>query len=116
MIILGLKMKGETNEEFVKSMFGFGAGMFSGRTCGTLIGGVALISMYMGESKEDRENTERLTIEFADWFEKEFGSSACKDLRREDEAEMLDFCSDMIEKSFNHIMNMLTEEGIDIYQ
>ncbi len=109
-------MRNIENEELVKSMYGFGGGFFLGKTCGILVGGAGLISMYMEDTEESTEKTKRMVQEFTQWFEEEFGSTECSDLRKEEREEMIIECGNMIEKSFNKIMTMLSEEGIDIYQ
>ena len=54
--------------------------------------------------------------EVTQWFESEYGSINCIDLREEKDENMIRVCGHMMEESFNKIMTMLTEAEIDIYQ
>lgn len=109
-------MKNKENDELVKAMFGFGDGLYSGKTCGVLLGGISLISIYVEDNEDSRVDGIKMVAEFTDWFESEFGSTECRDLKKEDPIEMIDVCGGMIELSFNKVMTILSEKGIDIYQ
>lgn len=63
----------------------FGGGMArQGRTCGAVVGAYMAMGMYKGANSSDNNalkvETHYMTKDFNKAFEKEFGSSVCKDL------------------------------------
>lgn len=77
------------NEAVIRSMGAFGGGIAStGRVCGALIGGVALIScLYSRGNLEDKEDPRmwRLSYKLAKRFEqitKPYGGVNCQDIAR----------------------------------
>ncbi|WP_100065570.1 C-GCAxxG-C-C family protein [Miniphocaeibacter massiliensis] len=115
MVILGLKAKEIKNEELVRAMYSFGGGFFAGRTCGTLVGGAALISMFLEDTENGNEKAKELINEYVNWFEKEGSSINCVDIRKEDQMEMIEECSGLVEKNFEYIVKLLNDNGVDIY-
>jgi C_GCAxxG_C_C family probable redox protein len=88
-LAVGQEKMGNRNEEVIKAMGAFGGGVAStGRVCGSLVGGVALISSLYSrgnaEEKEDR-NMWRLSYKLTKRFEEltqEFGGINCSDIAR----------------------------------
>ncbi len=114
MVMHGLKIRDMSNNELVRAMYSFGGGFFTGKTCGTLIGGAALISMFLEDTENGNEKVKELTNEYVQWFEKEEKSINCIDIRKEDQMEMIDECSGLVEKNFNYIVELLKRNGVDI--
>ncbi len=88
---VGQEKVGVVNEEVVKALGGFGGGIVgTGRVCGALSGGIALISSLFGrgnlESKED-PRLHSVAHKFIGEFEKltrEYGGADCRDIARMD--------------------------------
>ncbi|MFH1242249.1 MAG: C-GCAxxG-C-C family protein, partial [Pseudomonadota bacterium] len=82
---------GMVNEAVIKAMGAFGGGIAStGRVCGALLGGVALISsIYSRGNLEEKEDPRmwRLSYKLSKIFEgltEPYGSINCKDIARVD--------------------------------
>ena len=82
---------GIVEEAVIKAMGSFGGGIASsGRICGAMIGGVALISsLYSRGNLNEKEDPRmwRLSYKFTKKFEeltKEFGSVNCRDIAKVD--------------------------------
>ena len=84
---LGIK-----DESAFRAASGLHAGMGRGDVCGSLMGASLMIGLVCGKSIEEsgqpKEHTgppwgapTRLVGEIYDWFEKEFGSVKCRDVR-----------------------------------
>jgi C_GCAxxG_C_C family probable redox protein len=88
-LAVGQEKMNKKNEEVIKAMGSFGGGIAStGRVCGSLIGGVALISsLYSRGNAEEKEHPRmwRLSYKLTKKFEeltKEFGGINCSDIAR----------------------------------
>lgn len=73
------------NEEIcVKSVAGFGSGMYVGSTCGVVTGAVLMIGLKFGNlninDKESKKKVVRLVKLFIDKFKKKNSSIICRDL------------------------------------
>lgn len=90
-LAVGQEKLNSINEAAIKSMGAFGGGIAStGRACGALIGGVALISsIYSRGNLEEKEDPRmwRLSYKFAKKFEEitqPYGGINCQDIARVD--------------------------------
>jgi C_GCAxxG_C_C family probable redox protein len=88
-LAVGQEKTGKKNEEVIKAMGAFGGGIAStGRVCGALLGGVALISsLYSRGNAGEKEHPRmwRLSYKLSKKFEeltKEFGGINCSDIAR----------------------------------
>lgn len=118
MIILGQDLTETDNKELVKAMTGLGGGMFRGKNCGTLTGGVALLSTYVGKSEDveaQDDLTEIMVTELVDWFEGEFGTVECKQLVSDKKEDRMAVCPNLIKKTFLKCIGILNEHDIDPY-
>jgi len=74
---------GDTSGMLPRMASGFGGGMAgAGGTCGALVGAVMAVGLLHGRSRpeDDRRPAYGLTTEIVDAFEKEMGSTRCRDL------------------------------------
>lgn len=90
-LAVGQERLGMVNEAVIKAMGAFGGGIAStGRVCGALIGGVALISsIYSRGNLEQKEDPRmwRLSYKLSKIFEnlaEPYGSINCRDIARVD--------------------------------
>ena len=66
----------------LKAIVPFGGGMSSGRTCGALTGGVAVLGLMFAEEKPTtNEKLKSITNKWILTFEKQFGDINCKELK-----------------------------------
>lgn len=122
MLKMALEEEDSYNEDLIKSVNGLCNGIGGKqRTCGVLIGGIMIIGLYAGKGKDRefyKENYGDMVHEFADWFEKQFGSMDCIDIigvNKFDDGEnsyMLK-CGDIIIKSYEKVIKILTENGYE---
>jgi C_GCAxxG_C_C family probable redox protein len=122
------------DDNVFKAASGLGGGVgMMGDTCGALLGASMILSLKYGRDREDIGNFEKLKSsgvpvgKLYKWFEKEFGSATCHDIRtrfgggafydfsipwqRElaDEAQIFDKCSVLVGKTAAHVTEMLWE-------
>jgi hypothetical protein len=115
MMALSMKLRGIDDPFTIRALGGLANGMFDLRTCGTLTGGVCVISSYFarhsGEAEPD--GYKEPAKEFVEWFEHENGSLDCRDLVEPDRDMKLLFCPALMEKSFEKLAEILANHGID---
>ena len=118
--ILALETAGEEDEGFVKAMGGLNGGIgFSGSVCGCLTGGVCVISYFTGKASDtEREHQEHKSAvnEFVNWFNDEmlleYGGCDCEDITKGNPAKRVELCPDIIAKTYEKCMEILSERGI----
>ena len=99
-------------------------------TCGALLGATMMLSLKYGRSRQEIEDVEKIEgssipiAKFYKWFEKEFGSTTCRDIRtREagvyydikipwqkelaDEAGISQYCAELVGKTAARTAEML---------
>jgi C_GCAxxG_C_C family probable redox protein len=76
------------DDNIFKAASGLGGGVgMMGDTCGALLGASMMLSLKYGRGREDIGNFEKLKSsgvpvgKLYKWFEKEFGSATCHDIR-----------------------------------
>ncbi len=108
MIQMGLDLRGESNEQFVRSARALCNGMHSGLTCGALTGAVCMLALF------DEKNTE-MTKEMADWFRyklcEKYGSVECEDITHCDAYVKTIICPDLMRATYVKAKELLTEFG-----
>lgn len=122
MVILGLELLGRQNPDLVASMQGLAGGLgFTGELCGTLTGGVCLLSLYAGKGRAEQENDERLLFMVEDlvkWFKagygQDYGGIRCDDIVGTTAGQMAARCPVMIAGTFQKVKELLVENGYDL--
>lgn len=76
-------LKLSLSDEDMVMMAGFGAGMYSGLTCGALIAGVAILSKLLVKTNAHAESGyfKPIIQSMVSHFEKNLGSTQCQDIR-----------------------------------
>ena len=76
------------NDDIFRAASGFGGGMgMQSDTCGALVGAGMMLSLKYGRERQDIENMEALresgvpVAKLYKWFQTEFGSATCHDIR-----------------------------------
>lgn len=118
--ILALETVGEEDEGFVRSMGGLNGGVgFSGSVCGCMTGGACVISYFTGKpSLTERDHVEHKSAlgEFVQWFKEEmlieYGGCDCEDITKGNPAKRVELCPEIIAKTYEKCMEILTERGI----
>ena len=79
---------GTENDDIFKAASGFGGGMgMQSDTCGALVGAGMILSLKYGRGRDEIENMEALresgvpVAKLYKWFQTEFGSATCHDIR-----------------------------------
>lgn len=115
MMQLSLDYRDREEPFTIRSLGALGGGMFAQRTCGTLTGGVAMLSSYFPreEGAPEPEEYQEIARELVDWFEKENGSIECGDLVEFDMEAIMKFCPGLMARTFTKCLELLEEHGID---
>lgn len=115
MMQLSLDLRNREEEFTIRALGALGGGMFAQRTCGTLIGGVLLLSSYFkrGEGEPEPTGYQQCAKELVEWFEQEFKSIECRDIVVFDKEEILRTCPGVMEKTFIKCLEILEENQID---
>lgn len=72
----------DLSEETFKTMRGFGGGFYSGRSCGALVGALAVIShLYAGDRPTDDDKLKKAAKRLVAAFEKRFGETDCEPIK-----------------------------------
>lgn len=102
----------------IRALGALGGGMFARRTCGTLTGGVAMISSYFPRTAGEPEPMEyrEAAKKLVEWFEEENGSIECKDIIEHDMEIILQVCPKIMEKTFLKCLEILEGCGVDPYR
>ena len=120
------------NDAIFKAASGFGGGMgMLGDTCGALVGAGMMLGLVYGRGRDEIENMEQLresgvpVAKLYKWFQTEFGSATCRDIRtrfgdgafydfsipwqRElaEKARVFEQCSDLVGKAAAKAAEML---------
>lgn len=108
MIELGLRLRGENNEQFVKAARALCNGMQSGLTCGALTGAVCMLALF------DERNTE-MTKDMVAWFRyslcEKYGSIDCEAITHCDPYEKAVKCPEIMKAAYIRAKAMLAEFG-----
>jgi hypothetical protein len=91
LLLVGLEDRGKTDQDLLRAVSSFSAGLFSGEICGALTGGACLLGLYAGRGAPDDAEDYRLGImvgELVEWFSQEygrlFGGIRCDDILGDD--------------------------------
>ena len=105
---MGLKLRGESNDQLVRAVRALCNGMQSGLVCGALTGSVCMLALFDEKNKE-------MTKEMADWFINElcrqYGSAECRDITHCDPAEKAMICPELNKQVYFHAKGLLVEYG-----
>ncbi len=119
MVLLSQEMRGKNNPDLIRTLAGLGGGMAAERACGTLTGGCCVISSYVSRAdvnEEPKMPHKPMVKELVEWFESEFKSIDCKDLVEVDMKKRVEYCPTLIAKTFTKAMEILTNNGVDVYE
>lgn len=114
---LSLDLREAENEQMIRALGALGGGMFCQDNCGTLTGGVCVLGSYCPREEGEPEPTEYqdMAKELVQYFEETNGSVNCRDLVNFDRESIMAFCPGLIERTFEKIVEILEDHGIDIY-
>ncbi len=132
-VMLGtLRMIGEENEMLIRAMSALSQGIAdTGQTCGALVGGYCLLSMYTAKGSDlDQSKKEEAMLweDLTTWFKEEFQYSNCDELlgiancvpsennpcpERKMGGEA---CGVIVAKVWDKCLTLLVEYGIDPYE
>jgi C_GCAxxG_C_C family probable redox protein len=123
---------GVKNDGIFKAASGFGGGFgMQSDTCGAIVGASMMLSLYCGRERTDIENLDKLresgvpVAKLYKWFQTEFGSAKCHDIRTKfgggafydffipwekelsEKAKVLEQCSDLVGKAAAKAAEML---------
>ncbi|MDL2250849.1 C-GCAxxG-C-C family protein [Lachnospiraceae bacterium OttesenSCG-928-J05] len=115
MMQLSLDLR-EREEPFtIRALGALGGGMFAQRTCGTLTGGVAMLSSYFERAEDESEPTgyRECGAELVEWFALQWGSLDCRDIVTFEIEEILKVCPEIMEQTFLKCIEILEAHGID---
>lgn len=108
LIEMGLELRGESNEQFVKAARALCDGIHSGLICGALTGAVCMLALF------DEKNIE-MTKEMADWFTNElcakYGSADCRAITHLDPYEKAVKCPEILKATYLRAKELLEEFG-----
>ena len=108
LIAMGLLLRGESNDQFVKASRALCDGMRSGLTCGALTGAVCMLALF------DEKNTE-MTKEMTYWFGEElcakYGSINCEDIVHGSPYEKATICPELMKATYFRAKELLVEFG-----
>ncbi len=122
LVLLALGVRGEENPALVRSMAGLAYGCGAGRsTCGALTGGCCLLALYAGKGGDAERTSDRLMLmltELSDWFEDQVGAThggtACdRIVGEEGPAAAQGRCGDIVVRTYEKAMEILTTHGFD---
>ena len=107
-IAMGLKLRGEENEQFVNAAKLLCHGMFSGLNCGALTGAVCTLGLF-----EDHDTEMAKDLVF--WFQHElcakYGSINCSDITGDNPYNKAVICPVLIRETYLHVKQLLAENG-----
>ena len=119
------------DDNVFKAASGFAGGIAQmNDTCGALLGATMMLSLKYGRSRQEIEDVEKIEgssipiAKFYKWFEKEFGSTTCRDIRTRvagvyydikipwqkelaDEAGISQYCAELVGKTAARTAEML---------
>jgi C_GCAxxG_C_C family probable redox protein len=84
LVKLALDAEEKENPDVLKAVNGLCMGIGGiQKACGLLTGGIAILGLYAGkgmDSEQPHPEFFKMVAEYSEWFEKEFGSTECKDI------------------------------------
>ena len=108
LIQMGLELRGEENEQFVKSARALCNGIQSGMVCGALTGAACMLALF------DEKNAE-MTQELVRWFRYElcakYGSADCEDITHGSPYEKAVACPAIMKETYARAKELLAEYG-----
>ncbi|MFV0361883.1 MAG: DVU_1555 family C-GCAxxG-C-C protein [Suipraeoptans sp.] len=115
MMQLSLDLRQKEEPFTMRALGALGGGMFAQRTCGTLTGGVAMLSSYFKRDDNDPEPVEyrELAKELVERFEETNGSLECRELVEFNMESIMSYCPALLERTFIKCLEILEEHGID---
>jgi hypothetical protein len=118
MAILALRRQDQDNPDLVRAMRGLCHGIiYNHETCGVLLAGDCLISLYAGRGSDEELEHKRLPlmlIEMAEWFKSRTGGTfegmKCEEIlaRRPDQH----ICLDLITEADEKVMSILRSHDV----
>lgn len=107
-VAMGLELRGEENEQFVRSVKALCDGMQDGLNCGALTGAVCMLGMFDEKNKE-------MIKDLVYWFRYElcekYGSVNCEDITQGDRYNKAMICPGLIQETFAYAKQLLSEHG-----
>lgn len=122
MMIMALEEQGRTNPGLVRAMAGLAKGMgTSSGSCGALGSGTCILALYAARGdrgEQALESYEPMLAQLNEWFEqqtRDYGGSLCHQITEEKAGslEMADRCGNLIAATYDRVMEILVENGID---
>lgn len=122
MMIMALEEQGRENRELVRAMAGLAkGGGFCRGTCGALSAGASILALYAAKGGGDDPELESFPLMLAqldEWFQEktaDYGGSLCHQITegREGAPEMHQRCGQLIADTYDYVMMLLQENGID---
>jgi C_GCAxxG_C_C family probable redox protein len=108
LVSVGLQLKGSQNEELVAAVKGLCGGLRSGLVCGSLSGGVCLLSLMRPETAG-----QRMIPELVSWFRERFGALDCTELLTLYPAAKLTQCAEIVDETAEKCLELLDERQYD---
>jgi hypothetical protein len=107
MVRLALDEMGHENEEFVEKVTPLCRGLWSGGTCGALLGGLLALAILNGERR-----VEPVTVQhFVDWFDSELGSTECAALVEDSAVARAIACPPIVAAAYRKARELASEES-----
>lgn len=115
MMQLSLDMRGKDEPFVIRSLGALGGGMFAQRTCGTLTGAVCALSSYFPRNEGEKEprDYQEPAKKLVEWFQGEYGSIECRDLVEYKRPSIMAVCPELMANTFEKLLEILEEYGID---
>jgi C_GCAxxG_C_C family probable redox protein len=121
MLKLALGMEDKENEDLIRAVTGFCNGIGGNqKTCGVLLGGIAVIGLYAGKGKVGEwtgNNYGKMMTEYMEWFDEHFESSECVDLigiyhfTDENSQQYPVKCGNTLLEGFEKVVEILQDNG-----
>lgn len=109
MIRVGLKLRGEENEQFADAASALCSGLKNGALCGCLTGGAMMLAMF------DKQASTAMITELFCWFDEEYGdrygSVNCEDILP-DRSMMLSVCPGIMKATAEKCAEILSDHGL----
>ncbi len=122
MMIMALEEQDQENPALVRAMAGLarGLGICSG-SCGALSAGACILALYAargGETEAELKSFPPMLAELNEWFEEKtnaYGGTLCHEIAqgRAGSVEMEMRCGALVADTYDKIMQLLVENGID---
>ena len=122
MMIMALEEQGRENPSLVRAMAGLanGVGLSSG-TCGAMTAGACILALYAGKGDDEEQELESfqpMLAELNEWFDERtqaHGGGLCHQITegKAGSMEMAQRCGSIIADTYDKVMDLLVENGID---